>query len=452
MSITLIPLLKRRSTVLLLIFLLMRIAFAGITISTPEGGLTLDSPSYLDLSAAIRYQQTYHLQGQAEDLVRPPGYPLLLTIFQSSQGPTLARVILVQLLLTSILSLLILWMFTKIGYPSAGLVAGWLIAISPNLILWSLTIMSESLFTFLLVISFVWLSGYLRTGSKSQLLLAGLAMGMATLTRPIGLVIFILWIILLAISQRRSQLMEKSWATPGIFILGGCFLVLPWMVRNEVVHQQFTVSNVGEHTIESFNFAIVRAEAEGISRSDAATQLEEQGGLSEQFLWVVQEYPGELFVGQIAGILRVVMGGEMSRWARVTGQGNWDGLGIFRHLRLLNAAQAVEALRQNFRSVPSILLFFAYIIGILHSLILLALGIVGLRVDRTTDPLRSTLVLISALTAATLILSTGAAGQARFRVPAEPFIAVLAGFGWLNLISWWQGRKKPEPDKSPQEM
>jgi hypothetical protein len=80
MSTTLNQLLKQRGIILLLLFLLMRIAFTGITISTPDGGLTLDSPSYLDLSAAIRYQQTYHLQGQVDDLVRPPGYPLLLTI------------------------------------------------------------------------------------------------------------------------------------------------------------------------------------------------------------------------------------------------------------------------------------------------------------------------------------------------------------------------------------
>ncbi len=436
MSTTQIPLLKQRSTVLLLIFLLIRMAFVGITISTPDGGLTLDSPSYLDLSAAIRFKQTYHLQGQAEDLVRPPGYPFLLTIFQTSQGPYIERVILVQLLLTSILSLLILWMFTKIGYPSAGLVAGWLIAISPNLVLWSLTIMSESLFTFLLVVSYVLLSGYLRTGSRSRLLLAGLAIGIATLTRPIGLIVFMSWIILLLMTQWRLQPEKNSWASLSFFVIGGCFIILPWMVRNAVVHQQFTVSNVGEHTIESFNFAVVVSEAEGISRSDAATTLNERGGLSEQFLWVMQEYPGEFIGGQIAGISRVVMGEEMSRWAKVTGQETWDGLGIFRYLRLLDVTQAFESLRDNFRSIPNILMFFAYIIGILHTFTLIALGIVGLSVNRTTDPLRSMLVLISALTVAMLILSTGAAGQARFRVPAEPFIAVLAGFGWLNLKSY----------------
>lgn len=444
------PILKQRSTVLLLIFLVMRIAFSGITILTPEGGLTLDSPSYMDLSAAIRYQQTYHLQGQAEDLVRPPGYPLLLTIFQSSQGLSLEKVILVQLLMTSILSLLILWTFAKIGYPSAGLVAGWLIAISPNIVLWSLTIMSESLFTFLLVVSFVLLIGYLFTGSRSQLFLAGLAIGMATLTRPIGLMVFILWIILLVITQWRLQPEKKSWATFGIFLIGGCIFILPWMFRNAVEHQQFTVSNVGEHTIVSFNFAVIVSEAEGISRSDAATELNKRGGLSEQFLYVVQEYPEEFIEGQIAGIRRVVIGEEMSRWARVTGQENWDGLGIFRYLRLLDVTQAFESLRNNFRSVPNILMFFVYLIGIFHTLVLMALGIIGLRLNWTTDPLRSTLVLISALTAATLILSTGAAGQARFRVPAEPFIAVLAGFGWLNLKSWWEGRKTPERIEEPE--
>jgi len=449
MSTPLNSLFKRRGIVLLLLFLLMRIVFAGITISTPDGGLTLDSPSYLDLSAAIRYQQTYHLQGQAEDLVRPPGYPLLLTIFQSSQGPYLERVILVQLLLTSILSLLILLMFTKLGYPSAGLVAGWLIAISPNIVLWSLTIMSESLFTLLLVVSFVLLVGYLRTGLRSHLLLAGLAIGMATLTRPIGLIVFILWIILLVTIQWRLQTEKKSWAILGIFVIGGCIFILPWMLRNAVVHQQFTVSNVGEHTIESFNFAVIVSEAEGISRSDAATELNKRGGLSEQFLWVLQEYPEEFIEGQIAGVRRVVMGEEMSRWARVTGQETWDGLGIFRYLRLLDVRQAFESLRHNFRSVPNILMFFVYLTGIFHTLALMALGITGLRLNWTTDPLRSSLVLISALTTATLILSTGAAGQARFRVPAEPFIAVLAGFGWLNLKSWWDGRKTPERIEEP---
>jgi hypothetical protein len=43
------------------------------------------------------------------------------------------------------------------------------------------------------------------------------------------------------------------------------------------------------------------------------------------------------------------------------------------------------------------------------------------------------LVLLSSITVLTIVFISGAAGQARFRVPVEPFVALVAGFGWSQI-------------------
>jgi hypothetical protein len=67
---------------------------------------------------------------------------------------------------------------------------------------------------------------------------------------------------------------------------------------------------------------------------------------------------------------------------------------------------------------------------------------------RDQAAVRSVFVL-AIITSATLILVPMAAGQARFRVPAEPFLALIAGYGLVALAACWRRRSFSLPKDGP---
>jgi hypothetical protein len=219
------------------------------------------------------------------------------------------------------------------------------------------------------------------------------------------------------------------------FLVGSAIAILPWMIRNAVVHNAFTVSDVGSHTLESFNFAIVLSEAEGISRNDATYVLGEVGGTWDQFRWIISHYPLQLIKSQLAGIGRVIWGTEITRWATVSGQEGWGGFGVFRYLRVGDWQSAMENVKDTFRTLPEISLLGIYVMSIVHTLVLMLLSIVCLiRINRFELKGRN-LIVLSMITALTLVVISGAAGQARFRVPAGPILAIVAGLGWWQVMT-----------------
>jgi 4-amino-4-deoxy-L-arabinose transferase-like glycosyltransferase len=428
---------QRIFTLLLVSFLIIRLLLVFVTIEFPRGGITLDSKSYIDLSESIRYEGIYRDPVGDADLRRPLFYPAFLAIFQSKLGLFQPVVILAQLILASLSSLLITWLLNRQGFSTAGMVAGVLIAISPNINLWSMTIMSEVLFTFLLVLAFTFFSLGFITTSKTKFFFTGVFLGLATLTRPVGLVIVGLWVLVALYASVRRWSPSVNIPASSWLIVGSVLVILPWMVRNAVIHKSFAVSDIGTHTLESFNFAVVLSEAEGISRNDATYRLGELGGTWNQFRWVLEEYPVQFVKSQLAGVGRVIWGTEITRWATVIGQRNWDGFGVFRNLREGEWDSALVMVIKTFQTPSEIILLAIYFLSVLHTFFIIILSLVGIVTIKKPDSQEGRLALICTFTALSLILISGAAGQARFRVPVEPFLAVVAGFGWGQIRTRW---------------
>jgi hypothetical protein len=72
------------------------------------------------------------------------------------------------------------------------------------------------------------------------------------------------------------------------------------------------------------------------------------------------------------------------------------------------------------------------ILGIGHSVLLY---ILSLGIFFRGEVKAWTLGLI-VITAMLLILSPGSVGQARFRIPAEPYFSILAGIGYIKFRMW----------------
>jgi 4-amino-4-deoxy-L-arabinose transferase-like glycosyltransferase len=96
-------------------------------------------------------------------------------------------------MLTGTTAIILWWIGDRLGDRDAGMAAAWLYVLSPSAGMWSLTVMSESLFAFLLVSALAFLALGIMEGRAVAWALAGVTLAAAALVRPIGLPIIALW-------------------------------------------------------------------------------------------------------------------------------------------------------------------------------------------------------------------------------------------------------------------
>ena len=122
-------------------------------------------------------------------------------------------------------------------HPPSGLVVGLIVALYPSLIKMSAQIMTETLFAALLVAALV-----VATGSRFTATGSGLLVGLATLTRPVGLLLAPALVLPRLWSAWRHR-DGRAWLASirrSAWMLVGLVLVLsPWTIRNGLVHDAF---------------------------------------------------------------------------------------------------------------------------------------------------------------------------------------------------------------------
>ena len=406
-----------------------------VALAFPEGGVIIDSRAYLDMAAALRQDGWSGLDRAV--LHFTPGYPLFLLLSARVTGSELIGAGFLQLTLTGVVSILLLGIGRMLGEPRVGLAAAVLYAISPNTALWSLTLMSETLFAFLLTASAVLWFVSLRGPNTGWSFVAGVSLGAAAFVRPIGLPLIIAWLAvgMAAVLRRGAGKTRLKWKN-ALLVGGYVLLLLPWFVRNWATSGRAALADVPIDTFVRFNLAYVVAEAEGLSRDEAAARLDESIDSWGEAYQVALKYPWIFLGQQIAGIRRSVIGVESGVWARQLGYG-LDRQGSFDVLSLIlagNPGQAMHRLATLFQDRRTALHAGLAVSALAYTAILYLLAFGGLRsVMRNPGPGRS-VYLLAAFCTIYLLVVPGAAGQARFRIPAEPFLALLAGAGLSGLI------------------
>ena len=143
-----------------------------------------DTNSYLEPARSLLSRGDFSRQGVPE-LLRTPGYPLLLTA-----GVALGHVEVVTVALQMLLGLITIVVIFRLtrsltGSRPAAIAAGLLLAVEPLSLIYTSYLMAETLFTCLLVLMIAALASYDRSNSFAQLTVAALLLAAATLVRPI---------------------------------------------------------------------------------------------------------------------------------------------------------------------------------------------------------------------------------------------------------------------------
>jgi len=228
--------------------LILLLAFAlrmVLTLSNLDTALAPDERGYRNRAILVATDMR-----QDRDVFRSPLYPYTLSLLFKTIGDN-RFVISTYNALLDIASVALMYVLAclAVSRRSVAVLAAFLFAVFPPALGLTGALLSEPLFTCLMLAGLVLV---LRSIKRSSLLLAflgGALLALAALTREVGLYFALLvipaWWILFASGALRARIAQAA-----LFLLGMILVLTPWVIRNGIVEQRFLViSTSGE-----FNF------------------------------------------------------------------------------------------------------------------------------------------------------------------------------------------------------
>ena len=208
---------------------------------------------------SLQYFQPVHdlLNGRGFtlSLKRPPAYPAMLLLFQTLFGTGFVPIVVAQHLLGAATVALTYGLGRLTFGRWTGALAALLAALAGPAMRWEHFLMSEALFSFCFVLAmFLLVLGTRRSGPWPWLG-AGLAIGVAILTRSAGQVLLLVVPLALLLDERawRPLLVKTA------IVFGACALVaVPWAARNWAVHGAFTTAGAAGQNLVTYTAIIHR--------------------------------------------------------------------------------------------------------------------------------------------------------------------------------------------------
>ena len=421
----------RASHLVLAFLLIARMSMAGVIAGHPEAALQGDTPGYVSLATSLVQGDGYTGgPGSNIDLARSPGYPAFLALIYSTLGREPWKTALVQEGLGVVICLCLYRIGALAGSRRLGTASAIVFALLPNPILWSTVILSEALFATFVSIGCAGLIAYLMRGSLGAALVAGLMLGVAALTRPIGVVLLPAWMLLTVVRLRGGERIPRVAAAALLLALSFAVIVLPWMVRNQRAWGVFTVSSISHSNLAYYVAPATLADAEGISLEEARDRIPVSGvpapGEARQALLVILAHPVSFLKTYAIGTASTLLGYGRTNLAEILGAPYPGGP----HCRRPKGGRArrppgrVSLKGSACQARPWDSTLAAILMGVpILVYILAARGFVRMW---KAGPGTRVLAVVLVVSIVSLLLPVGQVGNARFRVPIEPFLAVLA--------------------------
>jgi 4-amino-4-deoxy-L-arabinose transferase-like glycosyltransferase len=219
--------------VLALVARLLFLAWRGPSISP-------DTSEYLTLAHNLVAHHSFSLQTTAPfipSIRRPPAYPGMLAALEWIGLFSPGWIVAVQAVVDSAVAIIILFLTRLVAPLRWAMLAAIFYALHPGAIFTTTTILSESLFTFVLACA---LALFIFGLKRDRLLLSiggGLFMGSAILCRPIVLFLpFVLFGLLVLIRSFPRQPRHAI-----AFLIASAIVVFPWSVRTSEVSGQLVL-------------------------------------------------------------------------------------------------------------------------------------------------------------------------------------------------------------------
>lgn len=426
--------LKNRLPLIALLCLLIipRIGLAVVGFVHPDAAILPDSEGYLVLAESLettgRFQASEHIEN-----IRTPIYPVFLAVIRAVFGESIGFAILFQLLISLVTAWLIWRQAGELLGPKAGLAAVWLYTFNPNALFWASTVMSETLFAFWLTLtSYLSVRG-LREKSNGLIAVSGLALSLAVLTKPVAIYLIPLWGLSLFVFSWGRTGFHPVFKLVAVFLICALIPVLTWQTRNVVVHGRFFLSGVGSATFSNYIVGYVLVDAMEISREEAVGLIAEAEDPIAYSFDVIRQYPMSALRVTGRGLLRTFLGTEVGLWLPLAFDLPYRESGLLSAVFSGDWAGVTEAMTIRVNAAGDVIGNLLLIWGVGYSILLYGLvgrGLIELRRLKSST-IRFTWFLLAASTAYLLMVPLSN-GDARFRLPAEPWLAILGGMAYAD--------------------
>ena len=214
---------------------------AGTVVDTP---VRADAKKYVTYAYNLSQYGVYSGQNTLNndpseqpkpDAVITPGYPVYLSLF-FDKGPIkwsqLKASLVVQTFLSALSVVMIFYIFSPTLGAWAGLAVALLTALSPHLVSANTYLLTESLFSFLMVLWLLLLSRITCRTTLGALVISGMVLAVAVLTRSwIQYFVILLLPFLLWVSGNPLFRMKRK---VGAFFIGYMMILLIWITRNYI--------------------------------------------------------------------------------------------------------------------------------------------------------------------------------------------------------------------------
>ncbi len=239
-----------------------------------------DSVGYVVLADNILNNQVFsgsQIVPYLPDTFRTPGYPLLLAGFKAIFG-SYALFPLLQILMVLGTAFLIYKIGAKLFSEVIGFAATFLYILDPNTIFHTLVLLSDIPYVFflLLAVYFIFFSEWKKFYILN--LAGGIFLGLTTLIRPISMFLLILLLPFYFLAKRNRFSAQNILAGAAILIVGYSLMVAPWMIRNKAVAGVWGISSVGAFNLFHYNIPEFLSFKYGITPDEARLSLQEKLG------------------------------------------------------------------------------------------------------------------------------------------------------------------------------
>ena len=379
----------------------------------------------------------------APEIIRTPGYPLLLTV-----GLLFGRLEVVTIALQILLGCFTVYMVYRTAAllfdsERIALIAAMLYAIEPLSVLFSSLLSTETLFTAILMVGVYYFVRYLRRRSLADLLVSSAALAISVYVRPAGyflpLIIaggLLVWALVTAQPNKPRMMAHLS-----VFLIAFVGLTGLWRVRNQIEIGYSGFSSVFSEDMYCCVAASVLAAKRHLSYSDMQDRLGcfDLGtyfqGRPERKTW-----PRAQVVNFMSRDAEQILLGSPLTYAQIYLEGVVRGIfdpGSTEFLRFFDLypkdggllelevdkgiIKTLGALLHN-----TLLAWSTFLLLALQFVYLLGAGRIAFSRRLTRDPaIVLTLVIVSYY----LAVPGGPTDWGRFRHPAMPILCMLAGYG-----------------------
>lgn len=435
----------RRATIWLIVFVavvcVLRFIFFYVRFSeAPDLLIAADSMDYIEPATALHDSFSYlNGIGGTPAVRRSPGYPAIIaTSFALFGKGSLLPIVVVQQGLIFLTTLIIAYFANLLGGIRAAFIAAFLYLTDFIVFYFANVIQTDTAFAFLLSVSVLLLYRGLSSEGRSFVWLfgAGLVLTVGTYIRPVGIYLFVpLAVAIFVLVYRRSGLVSVGAKAGALFLLPWLLFGSLWYVRNYAVFDRVEFVGQEDDLLRERTDIMIGA-LEGVPYFETGPHREKYLGPSpvpptahltfylrhfDLYAKVTLRSVADLFLAPSQWYFPFYFPDypiDRKPTAEFVAKGDLTGLAM----DLLN------------RGLGNLALLGA----VLSHLLILYVGVVLGAYRLRRSPREATVFIVVVLIiGAYFVFQSGVwGGNARFRLPLSPFLAILSAYGYVSLSTY----------------